>query len=132
MGMLSWGSWSGGGVDRVLFPRQVSSLQEEFRQEEDYAKASLLAFRFHQEVSIASGNMVYPLIVGAFRELYCKSYVRMFTIQGKERSVQKLEMLLDAIRCGDTNRASELTLRAVDNWQKSFQANYQDGEMFRQ
>ena len=95
-------------------------------------QASILAFRFHQEVAVASGNMVYPLIVGAFRELYCKSYFRMFSIQGKERTAQKLEQLLDAIRSGDTASASELTLLAVDNWQKSFQDNYHDGEMFRQ
>ena len=83
-------------------------------------------------MAVASGNMVYPLIVGAFRELYCKSYFRMFSIQGKERTGRKLGQLLEAIRLGDTNRASELTLLAVDNWQESFHAHYQDGEMFRQ
>ena len=31
-----------------------------------------------------------------------------------------------------TNTECTLTLQAVDNWQKSFQANYRDGEMFRQ
>ena len=112
--------------------QNLGQLVDSFVQEEDYTKASMLAFRFHQEVAVASGNMVYPLIVGAFRELYCKSYFRMFTIQGKERTAQKLEQLLEAIRIGDTNRASELTLLAVDNWQKSFHANYHDGEMFGQ
>ena len=45
-------------------------------------------------------------------------------------SAAELEQLLDAIRAGDTNSASELTLLAVDNWQISFHANYHDGEMF--
>ena len=45
---------------------------------------------------------------------------------------EKLEQLLESIRIGDTNSASELTLLAVDNWQKSFHANYHDGEMFGQ
>lgn len=112
--------------------QNLKHLVEVFIQEADYQKASDLAFRFHQEVAVASGNMVYPLIVGAFRELYCKSYFRMFTIQGKDRTAQKLEQLLEAIRSGDTASASELTLLAVDNWQKSFQDNYHDGEMFRQ
>ena len=101
-------------------------------RESDFSKASELAFRFHQEAAVASGNMVYPLIVGAFRELYCKSYSRMFAIQGKDRTAQKFEQLLEAIRIGDINKASELTLLAVDNWQKSFHAHYRDGEMFRQ
>ena len=112
--------------------QNLQHLVEAFIQEVDYVKASDLAFRFHQEVAVASGNMVYPLIVGAFRELYCKSYFRMFAIQGKDRTAQKLAQLLEAIRSGDTASASELTLLAVDNWQKSFHANYQDGEMFRQ
>ena len=56
----------------------------------------------------------------------------MFTIQGKDRTARKLGQLLEAIRLGDTGRASELTLLAVDNWQKSFHANYHDGEMFGQ
>ena len=112
--------------------QNLGQLVDAFAREEDHLKASILAFRFHQEVAVASGNMVYPLIVGAFRELYCKSYFRMFSIQGKERTAQKLEQLLDAIRSGDTASASELTLLAVDNWQKSFHANYHDGEMFRQ
>ena len=112
--------------------QNLEQLVDSFRQEEDYTQASNLAFRFHQEVAVASGNMVYPLIVGAFRELYCKSYFRMFTIQGKDRTVQKFVQLLAAIRSGDTGEASKLTLLAVDNWQESFQANYHDGEMFRQ
>ena len=114
----------------VIHLQNLEQLVEAFTQEADHTAASMLAFRFHQEVAVASGNMVYPLIVGAFRELYCKSYIRMFTIQGKDRTVQKLEQLLEAIRQGDTSRASELTLLAVDNWQQSFHANYQDGEMF--
>lgn len=112
--------------------QNLEQLVAAFTQEEDYTKASALAFRFHQEVAVASGNMVYPLIVGAFRELYCKSYFRMFSIQGKDRTAQKLAQLLEAIRSGDTASASKLTLLAVDNWQKSFHANYRDGEMFRQ
>ena len=110
----------------------LEQLVAAFAREADFSKASELAFRFHQEVAVASGNMVYPLIVGAFRELYCKSYFRMFTIQGKDRTAQKFEQLLEAIRSGDTASASELTLLAVDNWQKSFHAHYRDGEMFRQ
>lgn len=116
----------------VVNLQNLEQLVEAFNGEGDYTAASMLAFRFHQEVAVASGNMVYPLIVGAFRELYCKSYFRMFSIQGKDRTVQKLKQLLDAIRSGNTGRASELTLLAVDNWQKSFHANYHDGEMFRQ
>ena len=112
--------------------QNLENLVEAFIREADYVNASDLAFRFHQEVAVASGNMVYPLIVGAFRELYGKSYFRMFTIQGKDRTAQKLVQLLEAIRSGDTASASELTLLAVDNWQKSFHANYHDGEMFRQ
>ena len=110
----------------------LKQLVAAFTRESDFSTASELAFRFHQEVAVASGNMVYPLIVGAFRELYCKSYFRMFTIQGKDRTAQKFEQLLEAIRSGDTASASELTLLAVDNWQKSFHAHYRDGEMFRQ
>ena len=110
----------------------LKQLVAAFARESDFSTASELAFRFHQEVAVASGNMVYPLIVGAFRELYCKSYFRMFTIQGKDRTAQKFEQLLEAIRSGDTASASELTLLAVDNWQKSFHAHYRDGEMFRQ
>ena len=110
----------------------LEQLVAAFARESDFSTASELAFRFHQEVAVASGNMVYPLIVGAFRELYCKSYFRMFTIQGKDRTAQKFEQLLEAIRSGDTASASELTLLAVDNWQKSFHAHYRDGEMFRQ
>jgi DNA-binding FadR family transcriptional regulator len=112
--------------------QNLGQLVDAFAREEDHLKASILAFRFHQEVAVASGNMVYPLIVGAFRELYCKSYFRMFTIQGKDRTARKLGQLLEAIRLGDTGRASELTLLAVDNWQESFHAHYRDGEMFRQ
>ena len=112
--------------------QNLEQLVEAFTREEDHTDASILAFRFHQEVAVASGNMVYPLIVGAFRELYCKSYFRMFSIQGKDRTAQKLKQLLDAIHSGNTACASELTLLAVDNWQKSFHANYHDGEMFCQ
>ena len=110
--------------------QNLQQLVEAFLREEDHVTASMLAFRFHQEVAVASGNMVYPLIVGAFRELYCKSYFRMFTIQGKERTARKFVQLLESIRQADTASASDLTLRAVDNWQTSFQAHYRDGEMF--
>ena len=61
----------------------LKQLVAAFTRESDFSTASELAFRFHQEVAVASGNMVYPLIVGAFRELYCKSYFRMFTSRAK-------------------------------------------------
>ena len=48
------------------------------------------------------------------------------------RESRYTKQLLEAIRFGDTSRASELTLRAVDNWQQSFYTHYQDGEMFHQ
>lgn len=59
----------------------LASLLTVFDRAEDYTEKSEIAFSFHHEVSIASGNMVYPLIFSTFRRVYRSFYYTMFTIQ---------------------------------------------------
>lgn len=52
--------------------------QEELQQRNDYRTLTNLDFSFHQQVALASGNLVYPMIINSFRTVYTNLTGRFF------------------------------------------------------
>jgi GntR family transcriptional repressor for pyruvate dehydrogenase complex len=66
-----------------------------------------LDFDFHHTLSMAAGNLVYPLMLNSFRELYLNLSGRFFSIQGIAREVFSFhKVLLQAIREQDEQEAA--------------------------
>ena len=108
----------------------LASVLTAFDQAEDYTDKSEIAFSFHHEVSIASGNMVYPLIFSTFRRVYRSFYYTMFTIQGAGPSRNELQSFLDCIRAQDAADGQKCLTDFIEHWRHVFYAYYHEGQEY--
>ncbi len=108
----------------------LASLLTAFDQAEDYTEKSEIAFSFHHEVSIASGNMVYPLIFSTFRRVYRSFYYTMFTIQGAGPSRNELQAFWDCIRTQDAVGGQKCLTDFIEHWRHVFYAYYHEGQEY--
>ncbi len=74
-----------------------------------------LAFEFHHEASIASGNIYYPMIMQTFKPIYIAFYRRIIGYTKKDLQ-DKLQNLYVAIDHKDSEAASELINKSIDHW----------------
>ncbi len=110
---------------------QLERLEEilsQFDHAKDFAGKSETAFAFHHEISIASANLVYPLIFSTFGHIYRSFYQTMFAIEGTEITRTQLQRLLDAIRSQDMEGADRSLMEFIEHWQRTFHAYYDEGQ----
>lgn len=80
-----------------------------------------LDFEFHQAVAIASGNLVYPLIINSFKSVYTHLTGKFFSWYAAKgidvlRQVNTYHVrLLEAISAGDAQRAAEVMRKMLDH-----------------
>jgi len=109
----------------------LEGLLEKYVQAKDDITKSELGFSFHHEVAIASGNMVYPLILATFRGIYLSFYQTMFSLQGTEPALEHLRTILKCIREKDAEKAIQCLEQSIAHWHYTFQASYQEGQEYR-
>ena len=108
----------------------LEKIISDFEKTEDFKLCSDLGFKFHHEVSVASKNLVYPLIISTFREIYRSYYYTMLNLRGKEGSSIQLKDLLDCIRRQDVKAAKRKSLNFIEQWHRTFQAHFQEGQKY--
>mgnify|MGYP000848891715 CR=1 FL=1 len=93
---------------------QLASLEEILRAEQETLPGEVKAlteldFKFHHGVALASGNMVYPLIISSFKSVYTHLTGLFFSHNPPEihrRVFQFHTDLISAIRCRDETSAA--------------------------
>jgi GntR family transcriptional repressor for pyruvate dehydrogenase complex len=90
--------------------------EEEKVDRDDFGQITELDFAFHQQIAIASGNLMYPLIINSFRNVYTHLtgiFFRIFHGKPETAQVQAYHReLIQAIQAGDQDRAQE-TMQAL-------------------
>ncbi len=108
----------------------LKKLLQDLEACKDYKECSEIAFKFHHEVSVASGNIVYSLIVATFKPIYCSSYHTMFTLRGKALSIDTLRRILEAIQNQDAETASSIVINSINRWKEVFSTYYHEGQKY--
>ncbi len=68
-----------------------------------------LDFRFHHLIAIASGNMIYPLLLNSFKQVYTNLTGRFFAIPGVTDTVFALHaQIVKAVRARSAKKAVDL------------------------
>lgn len=117
---------------RMLFETETASLSasnryeshlDEFRtiinkekaaDRDDLDRISALDFEFHLLISISSGNLVYPLMLNSFREVYTNFTRIFFQMEGVTDFVFNLhEKLFIAIEKKDKSRAVKIMKKII-------------------
>lgn len=109
----------------------LEAILSTFKQTSDYTRKANLAFDFYHEISLASRNLVYPLIVSTFKQIYCSFYRAMFTICGTGQANAQLYTILNCIRARDTVEVKENLMKFIENWRYTFRAFYSEGQKYQ-
>lgn len=110
---------------------RLESLVEEFLDCRNAEERSQIAFRFHHELAIISGNFVYPLTFSTFRNIYVSCYRTMFLIEGIDFGNDLLTGILQRVREQDATGAERVLAASIDHWYHTFQAYYRSGQRYR-
>jgi GntR family transcriptional regulator, transcriptional repressor for pyruvate dehydrogenase complex len=106
---------------RVRAPEGMTALNDIIREEsscahDDRARVVDLDFQFHLNVAIASGNLVYPLLMNSFRGVYTNITGQFFTITSFVAQVFGYHAdLFDAIQTGDEVRSCAIMQRLLEH-----------------
>ena len=107
---------------------QMAALRETLAAEEqcdpaDAAGMAELDFRLHLELAVASGNMVYPLLLNSFKEVYTSFTRRFFTDPANVGRVTGFHRrLCDAVERRDQDEAADIMKEMLQQGQEGLAA----------
>jgi GntR family transcriptional repressor for pyruvate dehydrogenase complex len=78
-----------------------------------------LSFDFHHEVAIASGNMVYSMLVNTFKDIYVSFFRATQAYYGPTRSLPFFRHMADLIRRRDAEGAVAAQMDEFSTWLES-------------
>lgn len=99
----------------------LESLRDILRQEEesdrdDPEHLTSLDFSFHHRIAMATGNMIYPLLINSFKQVYTNLSRRFFNQQGLlDEMIPYHQELVAAIELRDEKSAVDLMIRLLDH-----------------
>jgi len=101
---------------------QLASLFEHLKKEEkifnskNIAEMTRLDFNFHHIIAMSTGNIIYPLILNSFRQLYTNLTGQFFQMPDIANIVYKLhESIVDAIEKHEDKRAQRIMKNMLDH-----------------
>ena len=101
---------------------------EEFTKSKDAASAGEYTFRFNQEIAIASGNQVYPLIIALFKWVYISTYHTLDAIEGADPALAYMHQILECIKEQNITAVRKLSQESLNHCRALFHAYYQEGQ----
>ena len=102
--------------------RTMASLIGQISEKDSLPQVPDLAFRFHHEVAIASGNPYYPMIIMSFRSVYQIFFrIALTDPAEQDRIASQLRSLYEAVRAGDPEAAKQAVNAEIDAWLQRFE-----------
>jgi GntR family transcriptional regulator, transcriptional repressor for pyruvate dehydrogenase complex len=101
--------------------QQVEELKQKFGEEENASSSDLdsqaaLDFQFHHLIAIASGNILYPLLLNSCRPLYINFVTMFYSIPGIRPAVLQFHRdLIDAIAARDPEDAQKIMIQMLEH-----------------
>ena len=84
-----------------------------------------LDFQFHHLIALASGNLIYPLVLNSFRELYTNLAAQFFSDTGLVPVVFEFHRRLGlAVKTQNAPEAQAVMARMLAHGEKHLQALY--------
>jgi len=83
-----------------------------------------LDFSFHQQIALASGNMVYPLILNSFKPVYTNLTAEFYSLAAPEIIFEVYSyhgQMLDAIKAGNDNLAHSIMKKMLSHGAENLQ-----------
>lgn len=88
----------------------------QYNKVQEVNRAAEVGYEFHHEMAIASGNVVYPMLVAEAKELITGSYKDLFSIMGTRKYHKFFDGLLEAVEEQNEEKAQELFTQYSSIW----------------
>jgi GntR family transcriptional repressor for pyruvate dehydrogenase complex len=111
--------------------QQVEELKQKLGEEENAGSSDLdcqaaLDFQFHHLIAIASGNILYPLLLNSCRPLYINFVTMFYPIPGIRPSVLQFHRdLIDAIAARDPEDAQKIMIQMLEHGTSGYMTSIQ-------
>ena len=107
----------------------VNKLQDILDQEKNAANTDTqnrvdLDFSFHQQLALASGNMVYPLILNSFKPIYTNLTAEFYSLAAPEIILEVYTyhgQLLNAVKAGNADLAHTIMKQMLEHGAEKLQ-----------
>ena len=102
--------------------RTMSALIGQISDKDSLGQIPDLAFRFHHEIAIASGNPYYPMIIMSFKSVYQIFFrIALTNPTEQERIAVQLRAVYEAVRAVDVDAAERAVNAEIDAWLQRFE-----------
>lgn len=99
----------------------LADLAEKLHVAESKSQFQELAFTFHHEVVIASGNIYYPMLLQTYKPFYIVFYGMSLDVTQPEHLVERFRNMMEAIENQDAHRAIEVLDESMQSWLAAMQ-----------
>ena len=108
---------------RELLSEEAALLARASSQEPtEVSSISTLDFRFHHLVSLATGNLFYPLLINSCKPFYIFNVSLFYAVPGMMPVVFDFHTrLVEAITAGDENQSAQIMHSMLEHGQKAYQ-----------
>jgi DNA-binding FadR family transcriptional regulator len=113
--------------------RDIASLRKQVEilsGMDDLKALSEATHEFYHLLSVASGNIIYPLNIEAYKVIYVPLMVAVYRRVPKQERITRFKCLVDLIEQQDTPQALDCITEIIDSGRQVLSANYKPGENF--
>ncbi|MDR0387467.1 MAG: GntR family transcriptional regulator [Treponema sp.] len=97
---------------------------------DDIEALSAATHEFYHLLSVASGNIIYPLNIEAYKVIYIPLMVAVYKRVPKQERIARFTRLVDLIEQQDTVRAIECITELIQSGHTVFSEHYRPGQDF--
>lgn len=94
----------------------LKELADRAAEHEDSSILPDIAFHFHHEIALASGNIYYPMITRTFKPLFTVFYRLRMEMRAPSSLAIFLQELFTAVKNRQADAAEDILNRSIDDW----------------
>lgn len=110
--------------------KALSELLERIDSKAETNENANFIYSFYHQLGLATGNLVYPLLVSSFKPIYLSLLGVLLQLTAPEACVSYLQEILQCIQTGDVQGAVEHNTYFIDYGEELILKRYKPGERY--
>lgn len=111
--------------------KALAALLTDLEQAEDGAEQTSLMYEFYHQLGIATGNLVYPLLISTFKPIYLSLLGVVLQLTDAKTCLNYLRNIFQSVKDHDENEAHKHAVQFIDYGEKMILDRYMPGEKYR-
>lgn len=112
--------------------KALSDLLGSMTEKLEPAENANIIYAFYHQLGLATGNLVYPLLVSSFKPIYLSLLGVLLQLTDQKTCRKYLQNVLSSIQAGDAHKADEYNINFIDYGETLILKRYKPGEQYQQ